>query len=368
VGNIDHAAIMARPNLPPLCWTAQSLEPTAGDLLPGREIQWGLRRRSARRRFQETSMRSVLVQSGLVVALGVASFAQAPAPQPAPAAQPFVAGTPLKTTPNVKVYGSFRFSESLSYDADRDLIVSVNAGMAQDLVPNDGYVSLINPDGSVNTLKWIGVNRNGLTLNHPLGSHIANGMLYVVDIDTVRWFDMKSGEPKGNIPVNGAGRFNDLEVAKDGTIYATVTGAPQDPTTWKVYKITAQSQTVLISGAPLSMPNGITFDGKGNLVVVNIGSNDVLTFSPDGKLVSTEQAVDPGNDGIVVTADGTKYVSSVRIGTISRIRPGQKAEVIASGVPSAASMAYDSKRNRLLIPMNDWNAIAIVELGPIGGR
>ncbi len=313
-------------------------------------------------------MRSLPVPFALAAVLGVAAFASAQTPAPA-AGQPFQAGAPLKTTPNVKVYGSFRFSESLSYDADRDLIVSVNAGMSQDLVPNDGYVSLLNPDGTVHTPKWIGVNRNGLTLNHPLGSQIVNGMLYVVDIDTVRWFDSKTGEPKGNIPVNGAGRFNDLEVAKDGTIYATVTGAPNDPTTWKIYKITPQGQSsVLITGAPLAMPNGITIDGQGNLVIVNIGSNAVLTFTPEGKLVTTEQAVDPGNDGIVVTADGTKYVSSVRQGTVSRIRPGQKAEIVASGIPSAASMTYDSKRNRLLIPMNDWNAIAIVELGPAGGR
>jgi sugar lactone lactonase YvrE len=263
----------------------------------------------------------------------------------------------------VKVFGSFRFSESLSYDADRDLIVSVNAGMAQELVPNDGYVSLVNPDGSAHTLKWIGATRNGLTLNHPLGSDIANGMLYVVDIDTVRWFDMKSGEPKGNVQVPGVIRFNDLEVAADGTMYATQTGTPQDATSWKVYKITPQGQSsAVITGAPLNMPNGIAFDLKGNLVVVNIGNNEVLTFSPDGKLLTTENAVDPGNDGIVVTADGTKYVSSVRQGTVSRIRPGQKAEIVASGIPSAASMAYDSKRNRLLIPMNDWNAIAIVDL------
>ncbi len=315
-------------------------------------------------------MRSALVPTALAAVLGFTSVASAQTPQPAPApaaSLPFQAGAPLKTTPNVKIYGSFRFSESLAYDADRDLYVSVNAGMAQDLVPNDGYVSLINPDGSVHTLKWIGVNRNGLTLNHPLGSDIANGMLYVVDIDTVRWFDMKTGEPKGQVQVPGVIRFNDLEVAADGTIYATQTGTPQDATSWKVYKITAQGQSsVVVTGAPLSMPNGIGFDGAGNLVVVNIGSNDVHTFTPDGKLVTTEQAVDPGNDGIVVTADGTKYVSSVRQGTVSRIRPGGKAEIIASGIPSAASMTYDSKRNRLVIPMNDWNAIAIVELGAPG--
>ena len=56
-------------------------------------------------------------------------------------------------------------------------------------------------------------------------------------------------------------------------------------------------------------------------------------------------------------------MSSVRQGTVWRIRPGQKAEeIVASGIPSAASMTYDSKRHRLVIPMNDWNAIAIVDL------
>ena len=295
--------------------------------------------------------------------LGLGSWvlhAQAPAPNTS--SQPFVAGTPLKPQPNVKTYGGFRFAESVSYDAERDLYVAVNAGMPQDVVPNDGYISLVNPDGTAHTLKWIGVNRNGLTLNHPLGSDIANGMLYVADIDTVRWFDMKTGEPRGATPVPGALRFNDIEVAGDGTIYATQTGT-QDPASWRVYKITPKGESsVLVTGAPLNLPNGIAFDPKGNLVVVNVGTNAVLTFSPDGKLLTTEESSDAGNDGIVVLPDGTKYVSSVRQGTIARIRPGQKAERIAEGIPTAASMTYDSRRNRLVIPMNDWNAITIVEL------
>jgi sugar lactone lactonase YvrE len=295
--------------------------------------------------------------------IGVMSLHAQQPPAPAGAAsQAFVAGTRLEQQPNVKTYGGFRFAESVSYDAERDLYVAVNAGMPQDVVPNDGYISLVNPDGTAHTLKWIGVNRNGLTLNHPLGSDIANGMLYVVDIDTVRWFDMKTGEPQGNIPVQGVTRFNDLEVAADGTIYATQTG-DMSRESWRVYKITAKGEaSVLVSGPPLNLPNGIAFDPKGNLVVVNIGSNSVLTFSPTGELLTTEQSTDAGNDGIVVLADGTKYVSSVRQGTIARIHPGQQAELVASGIPSAASMTYDSKRNRLVIPMNDWNAITIVDL------
>ncbi|WP_051669958.1 SMP-30/gluconolactonase/LRE family protein [Bryobacter aggregatus] len=280
-------------------------------------------------------------------------------------AQSFEAGTPLKSSPNVKTYGGFRFAESISYDPTRDLYIAVNAGMPQKLVPNDGYVSLIHPDGSAHTLKWIGVNRNGLTLNHPLGSYIRNGLLYVADIDTIRWFDLKTGEPKGSITVEGATVFNDLEVAADGTIYVTQTGT-QEPESWRLYKITPDGKaSVLVTGAPLKQPNGVAFDQNGNIVVVNIGSTDILTFSPEGKLLTTEQSVDAGNDGIAILPDGTKYVSSVRVGTVSRIRPGQKAELIASGIPSAASMTYDPKRNRLVIPMNDWNAITFVDLNPV---
>jgi sugar lactone lactonase YvrE len=296
----------------------------------------------------------------LLAALPALPMAQAQAPNAAD--QPFAAGEPLKLSPNARTYGGFRFAESISYDEERDLYVAVSAGIAQDVIPNDGYVSLINPDGTVHTLKWIGVNRNGLTLNHPLGSDIVNGLLYVADINVIRWFDMRAGEPRGSITVADAQRFNDIEVATDGTIYATQTGT-EDSASWRVYRITPQgTASVFVAGPPLERPNGVAFDPHGNIVVVNIGTNAVLTYSPDGRLLSTEHAVDAGNDGLVILEDGTKYVSSVRQGTVSRIRPGQAAEVVAFGIPSAASMAYDSTRNRLLIPMNDWNAITLVDL------
>jgi len=304
--------------------------------------------------------------TGIFFVASVAGFVTAQAQQaPAPpngSAQPFTAGTPLKLTPNARTYGGFRFAESVSYDPDRDLYVVPNAGMAQDLVPNDGYVALINPDGTTNTLKWIGMNRNGLTLNHPLGSDIVNGKLYLADINIVRWFDMKTGQPLGEVPVEGATRLNDIEVAEDGTIYATQTG-DQNSASWRIYKVSPQGKTtVFVEGAPLNLPNGVAFDPKGNIVVVNIGTKDVLTFSPEGKLLMTEQSVDAGNDGLAILPDGTKYICSVRVGTVARIRPGKPAELIASGIPSAASMAYDPKRKRLIIPMNDGNAITIVQV------
>ena len=76
----------------------------------------------------------------------------------------------------------------------------------------------------------------------------------------------------------------------------------------------------------------------------------------------TEYAAESGSDGIVITPDGTKYVSSVRYGSVSRLVPGKEAEVIATGIPSAASMCHDTVQNQLVIPMNPNNALAFIRL------
>jgi len=214
-------------------------------------------------------------------------------------------------------------------------------------------------------------------LNEPYGSDIANGTLYVADRDggttanepsvaVIRRFDMRTGAPAGEIRVDRSTWFNDIEVADDGTIYATQTGDrgdSADPATWQVWKITPSgTASIFVQGAPLRQPNGVALDRQGNIVVVNIGTDEVLTFSPAGQLTKTEHAAQSGNDGLVIMADGTKYVSSVVNGGVSRIRAGRPAELIARNIPSAASMCYDAGANQLVIPMNPNNGLAFVRL------
>ncbi|QQR40006.1 SMP-30/gluconolactonase/LRE family protein [Devosia rhizoryzae] len=303
----------------------------------------------------------------LLTASAMAQQAAAPAAE-AEAPKPFAAGEPLSATneagevqtpsDNVRVFGSFNFTESCTFDPDRGLILAMNAGAPQDAIENDGFVSLINPDGTVHTAKWIGATRDGLTLNHPLGSAIGNGTLYAADMDTVRMFDLATGEPSGEVQIPEANLLNGIAATDDGTVYVTNTRDPQ-----RLYKITPEGEaSVLVEGGPLMAPNGVAIDGDGNVVVVNIGNNEVLTFSPEGELLNTENAVESGNDGLVILEDGTKYVSSVRFGSISRIAPGEEAEIIASGIPSAASICYDPTENQIIVPMNPNNALAFVSL------
>lgn len=177
---------------------------------------------------------------------------------------------------------------------------------------------------------------------------------------------MRTGAPAGEFRIEGSPWINDIEVADDGTIYATRTGDlgnDPDPATWRVWRIAPDgTASILVQDAPLRQPNGIGFDPEGNIVVVNYGNSEVLTFSPSGRLLKTEHAAQPGGDGLVIMTDGTKYVSSVSQGGISRIRPGEPAELIARNIPSAASMCYDPGANQLVIPMNPNNALAFVPI------
>ena len=342
--------------------------------------------------------RRTLTISAAALAIGIGAGAllaqQAPSPQ---GPQPYVTGNPLglPITPapggthapmsaNVKVYGAIYSAESCSYDPDRKLIVVPNRGVNQAVQTNNAWVSLLNHDGSVHTARWIGVQNAGaprqaltppLVLNEPYGSDIVKGVLYLADRDgdtspqdpgvaVIRKFDMKTGAPAGEIAVKGGPAWlNDIEVADDGTVYGTQTGAANDPQTWQVWRITPDGKAAMfLQGAPLRQPNGVALDAQGNIVVVNIGDADVITFSPDGTPVKTEQAAQAGNDGLVIMPDGTKYVSSVIHGGVSRIRAGQAAELIATNIPNAASMCYDAGANQLVIPMNANNALAFVPL------
>lgn len=295
----------------------------------------------------------------------------------------FVAGEPLGvtidgvTTPlsaKVKVYGGIVNAESCIYNPVKRKIMAINRGVAQSVRADDGFVSLINGDGTVHVTRWIGATRAGLVLNDPFGSDAANGMLYLADSDgatadgaprtaVIRMFDLETGVPRGSIAVPSVEWFNDIAVASDGSVYATQSGNTDRTAPERLVRVAPDGTvTVIADGAPLARPNGVALDPQGNVVVVNMVDTAVLTFSPDGRLLKTEQAVQNGSDGLVILSDGTKYVSSVINGGVSQIRPGRQARLIASGIPVAASMCYDPARRQLVVPMSPNNAMAFIPL------
>ncbi len=276
------------------------------------------------------------------------------------------------------IIGGFDFAESCSYDPSRDLIVVPNMGNRMNQgFHNDGWVSLINHDGTINTLRWlVSDEETGAYVNDPFGSDIVNGVLYLADrvggtsdddpsIATVTMWDVETGAWIGDVQVPDSTGFNDIAVTADGVIYASDSGANRlfqvNPDgTWSI--LVDDNGENNQQGETFQLPNGVAIDGDGNIVVVNIFSSNVHTFTPAGELIKTENSVDGGDDGLVIMEDGTKYVSSVRFGSVSRIAPDGTAELIAVGMPGGASMCFDPTANQLVVPMNNNNALVFVPL------
>jgi hypothetical protein len=93
-------------------------------------------------------IKTVLASALATLLTAGSALAQPPAQPGGP--QPYRVGTPLGATneagqqqplsSNVKIYGSFHFAESCTFDPARNLILAMNAGNPQMLAQNDGFV------------------------------------------------------------------------------------------------------------------------------------------------------------------------------------------------------------------------------------
>ena len=96
---------------------------------------------------------------------------------------------------------------------------------------------------------------------------------------------------------------------------------------------------MLVSGAPLNLPNGIAFDAKGNIVVVNIGTRRRDAVRAGRELLDAERPLMPATMG-PGHARRWHQVREQRApgGRCRGFVPGRRRRSVTSGIPSAASM------------------------------
>lgn len=261
------------------------------------------------------------------------------------------------------VADSFSTPESVLYDPAGDAYLVSNINGAPAAKDDNGFISRVNPDGRVDQRAFIDGADSGVTLHAPKGLAIRGDTLFVADIDAVRLFDRTNGAPLGSWPVRGATFLNDVVVGPDGMLYVTDSGLKPDFSSSgsdAIYRFNAAGvATALARGADLGHPNGILADSAG-VVVVAFGSGEAYRFDrrtrralprpPAGQL-----------DGIVRANDGAWLVSSWADSTVRRLMPGDTAWIaVVRGVPSPADIGFDTKRERILIPLFNDNTVRVV--------
>lgn len=268
----------------------------------------------------------------------------------------------------VESWKGFSTPESVLFDdaTDQYLVSNVDGDpLAQD---GKGFISKIAPDGRVTELKWIESGKKKVTLNAPKGMVIADDLLYVADIDTVRMFDRKSGEPKGEVKVPGATFLNDVVLAPDGRVYVSDTGMKSGAKGMEpsgsdaVYAIGKDKKlTTIAKDKNLGGPNGLSFSG-GKLWVATFGSGEIYMLDEKGKKQNAEKLPKGSLDGLYALPGGDVLVSSWDASAVYRGRPGGPWREFIKDVKSPADFGYDTKRNRVLVPLFNENEVRAFEM------
>ena len=298
-----------------------------------------------------------------------APTAAAPAPTPAAAATPnppAEKAEPAKGPAPAVRYTGFATPESVLYDdaADRYLVSNING--KPDAADGNGYISVLSPDGPVTNAKWIAGGDKKVKLDAPKGMAIAQGVLFVADITSVRKFDAKTGAPKGDIPIAGTTFLNDVAAGPDGKIYVSdsglkVTANGMEPTgTDAVYVIDKGKVHPIAKSKELAGPNGLLVTDKG-LLVAPFGTNELYRLEKDGKRADVTKLPEGGLDGIVAAGDSL-LVSSWKGSAVYRGKLGGTFEIVIPNVKSPADIGYDKKRNRVLVPRFMEDAVEAYEI------
>jgi sugar lactone lactonase YvrE len=257
----------------------------------------------------------------------------------------------------------FQTPESMLYDADADVYLVSNINGEPLGADDNGYIAKVSPDGKLSEPKWLDGAKDNIKLDAPKGMAISGGTLYVSDINVVRQFDAKTGEPKSDIKVDGATFLNDVAAAPDGGVYVSDSGLDakfQSTGTDAIYHISKDGKVhPIIKDKTLGSPNGVAAGSDGSVWVVTFQTGEIYQVNAKGKKVSPQKLPSGQLDGIVLLDNGEMLVSSWGGSSVFRGKAGGEWKAAVENVKSPADIGWDSKRKRLLIPSFQGNSVIL---------
>lgn len=239
---------------------------------------------------------------------------------------------------------------------------------------NNGFISRLRSDGTVDSLRFIAGGRGGAPLHAPKGMVARGNELWVSDIDAVHVFNKTTGAHMAHYDLKprGAVFLNDVAAGPDGSIYITDSAfgfgasGPTRAGPDRIFRIDPASRAVSIAfqaDSALGYANGITWDATGSRFIIgSFGTGNIFAWKPGDSTV-TVLATGPGQfDGVEVTRDGRILVSSWTDSTVSMVSGSGVTKVI-TGVPTPADIGLDRQTNRVAVPIFTGGRVEIWELG-----
>tara|TARA_R110002020_G_scaffold460275_4_gene678720 strand:- start:670 stop:1554 length:885 start_codon:yes stop_codon:yes gene_type:complete len=236
-------------------------------------------------------------------------------------------------------------NESVLYDAASGKIYVSNIDGDPKGKDGKGSISIIDKEGSIVSQDWV------TGLNAPKGMGIANGNLYVTDIDQLVEINLDSSEISNKYAIEGAGFLNDL-ATHDGKVYFT------DMNTGKVHLLDGGVISTVTEGH--ESINGIAIGENGTLYVLD--KSGMKEIKSDGTSTILNKTV-TGGDGLVILGNGN-YLASRWAGEIYLVNGDSQTLLLDTkdAESNTADIGFIPEDNIVLVPTFFKNKVVAYKL------
>ena len=260
---------------------------------------------------------------------------------------------------------AFSTPESVEYYAAEDVYLVTNINGSPFEADGNGFISKVKPDGHIVDLKWIDGTKKGVRLNAPKGAAIIGKNLFVADINQVHIFELPSGKQKTSITIQGSTFLNGITPGAGNYVYVTDSGYNDGFTasgTDAIYKVEANGKyEAIVKDKEMGHPNGILSDGN-KLIVVTFGTGLVFSIDAAGKKTALPTPPQGGLDGLLKLTDGRFLISSWGGSAIYVLNRDNTFSVLMDSLDAPADLGFDTKRNRVLVPLFKQNKVVFLPL------
>ena len=235
--------------------------------------------------------------------------------------------------------------ESVLYDEESGNIYVANIEGDATEKDGKGSISIISKDGEITQRDWV------TGLNAPKGMGIANGKLFVTDIDEVVEIDIASAKVAKRHPLEGAQFLNDLDT-HNGIVYFT------DMRAGTIHTLEGGKISTFAEGQ--TNINGIRIANNGTLY--GLDGEGLKKYDAEGNFEIINDVV-TGGDGLVIIDDNT-FIASRWKGEVFLIQEGVETLIIDTQAEESntADIDYIPEDNTILVPTFMKNKVAAYQL------
>jgi len=260
--------------------------------------------------------------------------------------------------------------ESVRYDAAQDIwfVSNINGNPSQK--DGNGFIVRLTANGvTMDSTPFIAGGVHGVTLNAPKGLALIGDTLWVADIDAVRAFNARTGAPIASIAIKGAMFLNDVVAGPDGSVYITdsgirfdATGQMTHPGPDRLVQVIGRQYKTVASFDHAPAPNGIAWDAANGRFLINAFASTAFFAWKPGMAKPDSVGFGAGaGDGLEVLADGRALYTSWADSSLSVFANGTSSTLM-KGLPSPADIGFDTKRQRVAVPLFNDGKVVILSM------